>query len=179
VHEPDGPPPRPPVVRAPAPPVPKRPFIDLARGPLSAGERASLARVRQSFKLPVTPTEGHSTIVGILRLETGEEIPIHSGMFGGPSGGVHRGDVPRGPGSGATRYNITHVESHAAAIMRQRGIKRGVLLIEKEPCASCAGYSKGQPETDVRTPNLSKLLPKGAQLFVIDDDSTTYFRSTE
>jgi hypothetical protein len=100
-------------------------------------------------------------------------------MFGGPWGGVHRGDVPRGPGSGATRYNITHVESHAAAMMRQRGISRAVLLIEKEPCASCAGYMRGSPETDVRTPNLSQLLPRGAQLIVVDGESTTYFRSTE
>ncbi len=149
----------------------------LSGGPLNDVEKGKLAAVRRNFNLPVTPTPGDTTIVGILVLETGEELPIHSGRFGGPSGGAHRGGVPRGPGSGATRYNITHVESHAAAIMAERGVKRAILLIEKEPCASCAGYSKARPETDVMAPNLTKLLPKDGQLLIVDPDGTTYVRS--
>jgi hypothetical protein len=164
--------------RVMGPPAPRR-LTDPSRGPLTKVEHEALAQVRQRFALPQQPTPGDSSIVGILILESGPPIPIHSGMFGGPSGGVHRGGIPRGPGSGATRYNITHVESHAAAIMTQRGAKQGMLLIEREPCASCAGYRRGQPETTVQTPNLTRLLPKDAQLLVVDGDSATYFRSAQ
>jgi len=154
-----------------------RRFFDMNRGGLTAAEKTLLVGVRRQFNLPVTPTPSDQTIVGVLILETGEQLPIHSGRSGGPYGGVQRGGVPRGPGSGATRYNITHVESHATAIMRQRGVKQGILLIEKEPCAACAGYTKAQPDVDVRSPNVSSLLPDDAQLLVVDPDSTTYFRS--
>ena len=61
--------------------------------------------------------------------------------------------------------------------MAERGVKRAILLIEKEPCASCAGYSKARPETDVMAPNLTKLLPKDGQLLIVDPDGTTYVRS--
>ena len=123
--------------------------------------------------LPTTPTSTDTAIVGVLIPKTGPEIPLRSGWAGVPEG-----TVPSGPGSGATRYNITHVESNAAAEMRMRGITQAILLIEKEPCASCAGYSKVHPETDVQVPNLTQLLPKGAQLLVVDADGWTYFRSS-
>jgi hypothetical protein len=133
--------------------------------------------VRQYFNLPERPTRSNTRIVGILVTEAGEEIPIHSGQFGGPSGGTHRGGIPRGEGSGADRFTVRHVEGHAAAIMRERGIQRAWLLIERPPCPACGGYDRGGP--DVRTPNVSAMLPRSAQLLVIDPDSATYFRSTE
>jgi hypothetical protein len=167
--------------RAPggAPGGPGSHFFDVSRGALTDAERGKLVAVRKQFGLPETPTQGDSSIVGVLRLEIGEELPIHSGMFGGPCGGVHGGNVPRGPESGATCCNITHVESHVAAITTERAVKRAVLPIEKEPCAACAGYTKVDPETDVMVPNLTELLPKGSQLLVVDPEQTTYFRSAQ
>jgi hypothetical protein len=148
-------------------------FFNLSRGPMTDAEKSKLVAARQHFNLPTAPTSGDTAIVGVLLTETGTEIPLRSGWAGVP-----QGPVPSGPGSGATRYNITHVESNAAGEMKARGITQAILLIEKEPCAACAGYSKVHPETDVQVPNLTQLLPKGAQLMIVDPDGTSYFRST-
>jgi hypothetical protein len=153
-------------------------FFDPSRGPLTADEKQKLLRLREKFKLPVQPTEGDTSIVGILVLETGEELEFHSGEFGSYHAGVRRAEIPRGPGSGATRYNRTHVETLAAQAMRKRSIKRAILLIEKEPCAVCGGYQKGMPEEETKTPLAAKVLAEDSQLLVVDGDYVTYFRST-
>jgi hypothetical protein len=161
-----------------APRTATTPTLSMSRGTgLNADEAAALARTREYFNLPAVPTESNSRIVGMLIPEGGEGIAIHSGEFGGPSGGTHRGGIPRGAGSGADRYTLRHVEGHAAAIMRERGFTRAWLLIELPPCPACGGYSHGG--ADSRTPNLSSMLPRGSQLLVIDAESATYFRSTE
>jgi len=151
-------------------------FFDVSRGPLTKAEKQKLVELREKLGLPVTPTEGDTSIVGILVFETGEELELHSGEFGGYHAGVRRTEGPAGPGSGSTRFNRTHVETFAAQAMRKRGVKRAVLLIEKEPCAVCGGYDKGHPEAETKTPLASKVLPEDAQLLVVDGDYVTYLR---
>src|SRR5579862_902209 len=153
-------------------------FFDPSRGPMIDAEKAKLLALRRSLHLPDTPTESDTSIVGILVTETGEEIPFNSSERGGYFGGVRPGDVKGGPGSSTNRYNRTHVETWAANAMRQRGLKRAVLLIELEPCAVCGGYQRGQPAVDTKVPSVSGQLPEDAQLIVVDGQSASYFRQT-
>lgn len=133
---------------------------------LTAEEKEKLQHWRQYFNLPEGPMPSRSAIVGVLMLATGEEIPLHSGRSGGPWGGTHRGGIPRGPGSGANRYTLGHIEGHAAAIMHARQISSALLLIEKRPCGAC-------------DPNLMQMLPPGSRLDVVDPHSTTIFWSSQ
>lgn len=137
----------------------------------SAAEQAELQSARTSFNLPAAPTASNTRIVGVLVTESGERIPMHSGQFGGPSGGTHRGSIPRGPGSGFSRHTLTHIEGHAAAIMHQRGIQSATLLIEKAPCQAC--------DNPTQTPNISAMLPRGARLTVVDPHSATTYTSSQ
>jgi hypothetical protein len=153
-------------------------FFDPSRGALTDAEKAKLLAVRRSLNLPDTATPSDTTIVGILITETGEEIPFHSGERGGYHGGVRPADVKGGPGSSTNRINRTHVETWAINAMRKQGLKRGVLLIELEPCAVCGGYGKGNPTVDTKVPGVSGQLPEDAQLIVVDGQSASYFRQT-
>lgn len=126
------------------------------------------------FNLPA----GKSTLVGILiDEETGKRYPVHSGEFGGPSGGTQRGGIPRGPGEGfsggaPTEKNIvTHIEGHAAAIMREQKIKRATLLSPEPPCRVCSSPAK--------TPAVSVALPPGTRLTVVYPGAAeTYWSSS-
>jgi hypothetical protein len=130
---------------------------------LTAGEAAQLQQTRnQEFNLP----PGKSTLVGILvDDETGKRYPVHSGEFGGPSGGTHRGNVPRGQGEGfssgaPTEKNIgTHIEGHAASIMHEQKIRRATLLSPEPPCHVCS--------SPTRTPAVSVVLPPESRLTVV------------
>src|SRR5262249_16003537 len=122
-------------------------------------------------------TPSDTSIVGILITETGEELPFHSGEFGGYHAGVRPADVKRGPGSGVNRVNRTHVETWAAQAMRKRGLKKGVLLIELEACSVCGGYGKRDLGTNTKVAGVSAVLPDDAQLIVVDGSSANYFRS--
>jgi hypothetical protein len=51
----------------------------------------------------------------------------------------------------------SHVEAHAAAIMREQGLKDATLYINQAPCAGTTGCGS----------MLSKMLPEGARLRVI------------
>jgi RHS repeat-associated protein len=138
---------------------------------LTSAEAVELANVRTStFNLPPQPTNTNTRIVGVLVLDTGERLPIHSGKFGGPYGGTHRGGIPRGLGSGYTRHILTHVEGHAVAIMHQRGIQNATLLIERAPCGGC--------DNPTATPNITAILPRGATLTVVDPQSASVYRSS-
>jgi RHS repeat-associated protein len=130
-----------------------------------------VARARAYFQLPPSPTSSNTRIVGVL-LTGQEQMFIHSGEFGGPWGGTHRGGVPRGRGYGFTsggpsQGNIaTHVEGHAAAIMHQRGLLSATLVVESDPCGICSR-------------DLSDALPPGASLTIISPGhGTTYVRSS-
>ncbi|MCK4540732.1 MAG: hypothetical protein KAU17_00710, partial [Spirochaetales bacterium] len=123
------------------------------------------------FNLHPLSKSSKNTIVGVLKTESGERIPIHSGKFGGPFGGTHRGGIPRGPGSGYNRYVLTHVEGHAAAIMHQKGIQRATLLLPKPSCGAC--------DSPVGTPNITRILPRGSRLTVVDPESATTYSSSQ
>jgi uncharacterized protein DUF4157 len=142
---------------------------------LTKAEWEKIREVRKYFNLPDRPTESKPTIVGILILEDGEEIRIRSGE-GGPEGGADRGGVPRGKGEaysggGPSQGNIeTHVEGKATKIMHQRKIERATLLVEAAPCKVC--------DNPHATPGITKALPPGAKLRVVEPGSTgTYWSS--
>jgi hypothetical protein len=130
---------------------------------LTPDEAAQLKSTREGeFKVPASK----STLVGILIDEgTGKRYPVHSGESGGPYGGTQRGNVPRGPGEGfsggaPTEKNIgTHIEGHAAAIMREQKIGRATLLSPEPPCRVCSSPTK--------TPAVSVVLPPESRLTVV------------
>jgi hypothetical protein len=69
---------------------------------------------------------------------------------GGPASRIAKGT----PGfTGLTR---THVEGHAAAVMREEGIERAALFLNRPPCSV-------RPGCDA---NLERMLPPGAKLTV-------------
>ena len=83
---------------------------------------------------------------GALRIGGGDPIDLISGTAG-PAASIPKGT----PGFDA--YVRTHVEGHAAALLRQRGGGHATLYINKVPCTNCAR-------------NLERALPEGAVLEV-------------
>jgi hypothetical protein len=112
-------------------------------------------------------------IAGVLIFPDGAAYALVSGKHGGPHGGTQNGFIPRGEGSGITRFNVTHIEGHASAVlyrnsfeaMKTQKAAEAALLIPKEPCGAC-------------DPNLSATLPRGTRLFVVDPETTTTYWST-
>lgn len=133
---------------------------------LTVAEREQLRHCREYFALPPVPTESESAIVGILLIPGERPLQLKSGQHGGPCGGTHRGGIPRGPGSGSSRFTLTHIEGHATAIMHQRQIRRASLIIELEPCGAC-------------DPNLPRMLPPGSRLEIVSPRETTYYWSCQ
>lgn len=80
---------------------------------------------------------------------SGRELPLTSGR----SGPAAR--LPAGT-RGMNRTTKTHVEGHAAAVMRQNRIKEATLYINRVPC-------RGRPGCDAMLP---RMLPPGARLEV-------------
>ena len=119
----------------------------------------------------------HRGEVGTLVSEGRQPMHIKSGFDCGPWGGTQRGGIPRGKGevftSGAPHEgNIaTHVEGHAAAIMRQQNINKATLYMGREQCDICSKH-------------LSIVLPPGSELTVVHVDeagnlSRTIYRSNQ
>lgn len=173
------------------PPGPKPRFEGLTEA-----EWAKIKTTRKFFNLPERPTASQSTIVGVLIDDkTGKEYPLKSGEEGGPFGGTQRGNVARGPGEGFTQGgphqgNIaTHVEGHAAAVMKEQNITSGTLLIEEMPCEGTCDATRGwdmlegewKADKGVRpaTPNISTVLPPGAKLTVVDPGAAGIYRSSQ
>jgi hypothetical protein len=82
---------------------------------------------------------------GILRAGS-KEMPLHSGWDGPAS------QLPKGT-RGFDIVTRTHVEGHAAAVMRMEGLQEATLYINNPPCPSC-------------TKLLPRMLPKGAELTI-------------
>ena len=128
-----------------------------AGGGLTERSRALLNEATRYFV-------GHDAAVGVLFTEGRMQSPmfLKSGINGGPWGGSHRGGVPRMPGwgftrGGASQGNIaTHVEGHASAILWQRDLKLGHLLVDRAMC-------------DVCHRNLYNTLPPGSSLYVYSE----------
>jgi hypothetical protein len=94
---------------------------------------------------------------GVLRFGD-SDVPLLSG-YKGPSASMPKGTVP-----GMHNRIKSHVEAHAAVIMREKGLKEATLYINRIPCAT----------NNLRSPgcfdNLPKMLPEGARLRVIGPD---------
>jgi SCP1.201-like deaminase len=133
---------------------------------LTVVEHEQLRHCREYFALPAAPTPGASAIVGLLLIPGERPLELKSGQHGGPCGGTQRGGIPRGPGSGSSRFTLTHVEGHAAAVMHQRQIPRATLLIELAPCGAC-------------DPSIPRMLPPGARLEVVSPYDTDYYWSCQ
>jgi hypothetical protein len=133
---------------------------------LTTVEHEILRHCREYFALPPTPTSTESAIVGILQIPGERPIELKSGQHGGPCGGTHRGGIPRGAGSGNSRFTLTHVEGHAAAVMHLRNITKACLLIELPPCGAC-------------DPMIPRMLPHGTRLEVVYPSETSYYWSCQ
>jgi len=133
---------------------------------LTVAEQERLRHCREYFALPVGGCQKGGAIVGLLLIPGERQLELKSGEDGGPCGGTHRGGIPRGAGSGNSRYTLVHVEGHAAAIMHNRIIARATLLLEKEPCGAC-------------DQSLPRMLPPGARLEVVSPSETSYYWSCQ
>lgn len=117
---------------------------------------------------PDVPPYDGGKVKGVLRLGDAE-TPLVSGEDG--PGRWLIDNLPGGPGSGLTRA-WTHVEGHAAGIMRQRAVERAELFINKAPCATGAAKCRFV---------LNKLIPAGSVLdvrFPNEQGGTTTWRFT-
>jgi RHS repeat-associated protein len=86
----------------------------------------------------------------------GDKIPLESGAEG-PAASIPRGS------RGFDAYTRTHVEGHAAALMRQRGISNATLYINNpEICPNCMKL-------------LPRMLPPGGELRVVTPSTTFTF----
>jgi hypothetical protein len=113
---------------------------DAAQGVVRVGDRA----------LPAFSGKAE----GVLRAGS-DDVPLKSG-YDGPSANLPKGT----PGM---HGNIkSHVEAHAAAVMRLEGVQQATLYINRIPCA------------DARPPGchlmLPRMLPEGAELTVFGPD---------
>jgi hypothetical protein len=134
---------------------------------VGSGERGSASvhdGLADSIKKPAEPlmtTPGGSVIPeyaggktrGVFSRPGGGETVILSGVAGASKGTI---GIP-----GMHNRIKTHVESHAAVIIRREGLSEATLYINRAPC----------PTNDPRSPgcfdNLPKMLPEGARLRVI------------
>jgi len=90
---------------------------------------------------------------GVLRTPTGD-VPLQSGWQGPAS------SIPRGT-SGFDIVTRTHVEGHAAAVMRQQGLTEATVHINNpQICTSCSKL-------------LPRMLPPGSRLTVVLPDGTS------
>jgi hypothetical protein len=90
---------------------------------------------------------------GIFQSPNSAPVGLESG-YDGPAASIPLGS------DGFDAYTLSHVEGHAAALMRQQGITEGTLYINNpEICASC-------------TKLLPEMLPPGANLRVVLPDGT-------
>lgn len=98
---------------------------------------------------------------GLLDIPGGPDVALRSGH----SGVMDRlkehlgGDLP--PDRGFARFNVTHVETHAAAYLRLSGRRTATLYVNKRPCRT---------EPDGCDLTLPYTLPGGARLTVYGPD---------
>ncbi len=104
--------------------------------------------------------QGGAKTVGWLDLGDGETIKLISGIKG-PSEQMPR--AIRGVRQGTPGFNSltrTHVEGHAAALMRLSGAPEGTLYINRLPCASAPGCDNMLP----------RMIPQGCHLTIYGPD---------
>jgi Double-stranded DNA deaminase toxin A len=94
---------------------------------------------------PAYPGKGPTN--GVLVRPNGSQVPLESG-YDGPAL-----DLPK-PRPGMNNNNVSHVEAHAAAIMRSEGLTEADLYINRMPC----------PGTNGCMQLLSRMVPSGSTL---------------
>ena len=114
-----------------------------------AGTWAARTNIMKMNRAPkLQPYTGGKTS-GVLRIK-GEDIPLESG-YKGPSSNMPKGT----PGM---NWRIkSHVEAHAASIMRNKGVSEATLYINRIPCPGKTGCEAMIP----------RMLPTGSKLTVI------------
>jgi hypothetical protein len=116
---------------------------------LGAGPRATGGGTQ--LQLPFAPPKPLTR--GVLTLESGAQIPLASGLKG-PAAVMPKGS----PGFDA--FTRTHVEGHAAALMRTEGASSATLYINNPRiCPNCSRL-------------LPDMLPPGSQLTVVLPNGT-------
>jgi hypothetical protein len=121
---------------------------DASGSSFSGESNTNLSQVGSNVHPNVPPYTGGKT-QGVF-VHNGVEIPLISGETGPGKWLVE--NLPGGAGSGLTR-SWTHVEGHAAGIMRKYGLKNADLFINQIPC------SKGSPGfVLIRQPYVKPLL---------------------
>lgn len=117
--------------------------------------------------MPEFPAYGGGKTSGVLVRPDGSEVPLQSGRSGPAL------DLPK-PRPGMNGRIVTHVEAHAAAIMRTEGLQDATLWINRMPC----------PEDNGCLVNLSRMVPTGSTLNVYvmengsEGDFTDWFNVT-
>ncbi|WP_437753911.1 DddA-like double-stranded DNA deaminase toxin [Sorangium sp. So ce1389] len=119
---------------------------------LGALAKESTTVVGAATGAPSLPVYTGGETTGILRTATGD-TPLISG-YKGPSASMPRGTP------GMNGRIKSHVEAHAAAVMREQGIKDATLYINQAPCSSATGCGAMLP----------RMLPEGARLRVLGPD---------
>ncbi len=85
---------------------------------------------------------------GVLVRPDGSQVPLVSGRSGGPALSLPK------PRPGVNGNIVTHVEAHAAAVMRNEGLGDATLYINRVPCGGRNGCMV----------NLSRMVPSGSTL---------------
>lgn len=129
----------------------------VAEAPTYAAQRSSHARFGGFLA-----AESEASILGRLPeyaggktsgiLDTGvEQVQLESG-YAGPTSGL-----PRTGNPGMNWRIRSHVEAHAAAVMREQGLDDATLYINRVPCGGASGCEAMLP----------RMLPSGARLRVV------------
>lgn len=120
----------------------------------------------------VPASERSTAIVGVLISDDGRQFEFRSGGGQGFS---------------------SHIEGKATAKMEELGLKKAVLLVEKEPCQICdrsvypgdtgpetpLKSSKTGKEISRQTPKINTALSVGSELTVVDPDSASLYRGVK
>jgi RHS repeat-associated protein len=132
------------------------------RIPRTAAPAAPIARALPKPQLPpFAPTRAAPTLPqyvtggktsGVLRFG-GTDVPLMSG-YKGPSASMPKGTP------GMNNRIKSHVEAHAAAIMRQQGLTEATLYINRVPCPGKTGCDAMLP----------RMLPERARLRIVGPD---------
>ena len=103
---------------------------------------------------------GGTKTSGILYGDNGEAYELQSG-YDGPSQGLPK------PRPGMNGNIVSHVEAHAAALMRTEDMDEATLLINRSPCAGSNGCLE----------NVSRMVPEGKvmNIYVMEQGSSGPF----
>ncbi len=115
---------------------------------IGLSDRAAASTARAEEVVPDLVAYTGQRTSGVLVREDGTQVALQSGRNGGPALSLPK------PRPGMNGNIVTHVEAHAAAIMRKEGLKSATLWINRMPCSSNNGCLY----------NVSRMVPTGSTL---------------